>query len=169
MTVKKIEIANTRNADSRTAESDFTIEELKEATEIHIKEVGSCCDFFAEKIHEAGILHDWSKRENFYEEYGPLCMSGVVDEEFKANPWYKKHIFEERHHVNDDFKPDVNLIDILEHIADVVASGRGRAGHLTSDYMDIDPKLLYLAYWNTIQLLDSNIEVEDEEYRDYLD
>lgn len=166
---EKIKIQNTRNADSRTAEEDFTIEDLKQATETHIENVGKCMDFFAEKIHEAGVLHDFTKRENFYEEYGPLCMSKVVDDEFKSNPWYKKHIFEERHHVNEDFKTDVNFIDLIEHICDVVEAGNGRAGHLTSAYMDIDPKLLYLAYWNTIALLNANVEVEDEDYRDYLD
>lgn len=164
---EKIKLENTRNADSRTADADFTMDDLKVATEQHIKEVGMCMDFFANKIHKAGLVHDWSKRQNFEEEYGPLCMRGVVDDEFKADPWYKKHIYEERHHINEDFKPDVNLIDVLEKIADTVSAGRGRAGHLTSAYMDIDPKLLYLAYWNTIKLLDDNVEVEDEEYRDY--
>ncbi len=156
---KKIMLQDTHNADSRTASADFTMDDLREATKIHIKEVGECMDFFADKIHEAGLIHDWTKMDNFAEEYGPLCMSGVVDEEFKADPWYSRHIYTERHHVNDDAKVDCNLIDILEKIADTVTAGKGRAGHLSSEYIDVDPMLLYRAYWNTVKMLDDATEV----------
>ena len=160
---EKIPLKDTHNADSRTADANFTIEDLKLATEQHIQEVGMCMDFFANMCHRAGKVHDWTKMDNFYEEYGPLCMSRVVDDEFKADPWYQRHIYTERHHVEEDAKVDVNLCDILEHIADVVAAGKGRTGHLSSKYIDIDPKLLYRAYWNTVKLLDDNTEVIEEE------
>lgn len=159
----KIILEDTHNADSRTASDDFTMEDLREATETHIREVGICMDFFADKIREAGSIHDWTKMDNFEEEYGPLCMSGVTDEEFKADPWYARHIYTERHHVNDDAKVDVNLIDIFEKIADTVTAGKGRAGHLTSKYIDVSPELLYRAYWNTVKLLDDNTEVHQKE------
>lgn len=159
---EKIQLQDTHNADSRTASEDFTIDDLKQATETHIKEVSECMDFFANMCHRAGKIHDWTKMDNFYEEYGPLCMSRVVDDEFKANPWYQRHIYSERHHVEEDAKVDVNLIDILEHIADVVAAGKGRAGHLSSKYIDIDTDLLYRAYWNTVRLLDDHTEVVKE-------
>lgn len=162
MTDEKIILQDTHNADSRTADSDFTMGDLREATKAHIDEVGRCMDFFANKIHEAGLVHDWTKLDNFLEEYGPLCMRGVVDEEFKADPWYSRHIYTERHHVEEDAKVDVNLIDILEKIADTVCAGKGRAGHLSSKYIDIDPKLLYRAYWNTVALLDNATEVKED-------
>lgn len=158
----KIIIKNTCNADSRTAKPGFTMDDVKVATEEHIKDVQKGMKFFADKLIEAGKRHDWTKMDNFEKEYGPLVCSKVVDEEFKANPWWSRHVFEERHHVNIDFKPDVNLIDIFEHLVDDTVSGRGRSGHLTSEWMDIDPKLLYLAYWNTIRMLNDVVQVSND-------
>lgn len=163
MADKKIMIADTHNADSRTADSDFTIDDLREATKIHIKEVGECMDFFADKIHEAGIIHDWTKMDNFSEAYGPLVMSGVTDDEFRADPWYETHIYTERHHIDEDAKTDLNLVDVIEKICDTVTAGKGRAGHLSSKYIDVDPMLLYRAYWNTVRMLDEATEVVKED------
>ena len=159
----KIIINDTHNADSRTADEDFTIEDLKVATESHIKDVRRGMAFFAEKLIEAGKNHDHTKMENFYEEYGPLCMSRVVDDEFKADPWYSKHIFEERHHLNDNVPEDVDLIDYLEMLVDTVMAGRGRSGHLTSKYIEIDPKVLYRAYWNSVKKLNDIVQVANSE------
>ena len=75
---EKIILQDTRNADSRTALDDFTMDELREATKTHIREVGECMDFFANKLHKAGKIHDWTKLDNFAESYGPLVMSGVT-------------------------------------------------------------------------------------------
>ncbi|MBQ6219985.1 MAG: hypothetical protein IJH63_00550 [Methanobrevibacter sp.] len=158
----KIIIKNTCNADSRTMKSNATLDDVKIATEEHIHDVQKGMKFFAEKLIEAGKNHDHTKLENFEKEYGALVMSRVMDDEFKANPWWSKHVFGERHHVNIDFKADCNLIDIFEHICDDVMSGRGRAGHLTSAFMDIDPKLLYLAYWNTVRMLDNVVQVSNK-------
>ena len=152
-------IHDTKNADSRTADENLTLESLKEATEIHIDEVSECMDFFAAKLIEAGNNHDWTKLDNFDEEYGPLVLSGISNEEFQASDWHNRHIFTERHHIGHDAKVDVNLVDVIEHICDVVAAGKGRAGHISSMYCDIDPKLLYRAYWNTIRLLDENTKI----------
>ena len=66
---EKIILQDTRNADSRTALDDFTIDELREATKTHIREVGECMDFFANKLHKAGKIHDWTKLDNFAESY----------------------------------------------------------------------------------------------------
>lgn len=155
----KIIIKDTHNADSRTMDDNATMDDLLLATQEHIKDVQKGMEFFAEKLIEAGQKHDWTKIDNFENEYGPLCMSKVVDDEFMADPWWSKHIYNERHHVNVDFRPDVDLVDIFEHLVDDTMSGRGRAGHLTSAYQDIDPKLLYLAYWNTIRKLNDVIQV----------
>lgn len=165
MTDDKIMLRDTHNADSRTADHAFTMDNLKEATKIHIEEVGAVMDYFASKLHEAGRIHDWTKMYNFEESYGPLVMSGVTDDKFKADPWYSTHIFTERHHLNDDAKVDANLLDVLEMIADVVTAGKGRSGHLTSKFMDIDPMLLYRCFWNTIKMVDdiTYLETEDNE------
>lgn len=155
----KIIIKDTSNADSRTGKN-ITRDSLYNDTVEHIKDVQKGMNFLADQIVNAGKTHDWTKLDNFDKEYCPLVLSGKTNEEFMASDWHERHIFTERHHVNHDAKADVNLIDILEHIVDVVMAGNGRAGHISSRYCDIDPNLLYRAYWNTIRMLDDIVEVE---------
>ena len=122
----KIIINDTHNADSRTADEDFTIEDLKVATESHIKDVRRGMAFFAEKLIEAGKNHDHTK-------------------------------------LNDNVPEDVDLIDCLEMLVDTVMAGRGRSGHLTSKYIEIDPKVLYRAYWNSVKKLNDIVQVANSE------
>lgn len=158
----KIIIKDTHNADSRTG-SNITRDSLYHDTIEHIKDVQMGMCFFADMMIDAGQKHDWTKLDNFDEEYCPLVLSGKTNEEFMASDWHERHIFTERHHVGHDAKVDVNLIDILEHIADVVMAGNGRSGHISSKYCDIDSSLLYRAYWNTIRMLDDVVEVREDE------
>ena len=158
----KIIIKNTSDADSRTAGDDLTKEGLYDATVTHIDDVTRIMDFFGEQLHEIGLKHDWTKVGANFDDYSEVVLAGLSEEEFEQTEWCQRHYFEERHHVNDDAKPDVNLLDCLEHIADVVSAGKGRTGHVSSKYCDISPLLLYRMYWNTIRLLDDIIEVEDE-------
>lgn len=162
----KILIKNTAYADSRTAPEDMTKEKLYEATEAHIEEVGRIMDWFGEQLHEIGLKHDFTKMGSNFEEYAEVALAHLPEGEFEKTDWCQRHYFEERHHVNDQAWPDVNLFDCLEHIADVVAAGKGRAGHVASKYCDINPILLYRAYWNTIRLLDDVLEVSDDEKKE---
>ena len=159
----RIIIKNTQYADSRTAPDDLTKEKLYNATTEHIKDVGKAMDFFAEKIHEAGLKHDYTKISDF-DEYAEDVLSGYIDEDFKKRPWYKKHIYEERHHLNADCPLDVNLFDVLEMIADCVTAGKGRFGRVTPEYLNLsDPSILTRAYFNTVKLLDDIVEVSNAE------
>lgn len=158
----KILIKNTSDADSRTADDDLTKEKLYDATEAHIEEVGRIMDWFGEQLHEIGLKHDFTKVGANFEEYSEVVLARLPEGEFEKTNWCQRHYFEERHHVNDQAWPNVNLLDCLEHIADVVAAGKGRAGHVASKYCDINPLLLYRMYWNTIRLLDDIIEVSDD-------
>ena len=159
----KIIIKNTAYADSRTAPDDITKEKLYEDTEEHIQDVQKAMDFFAEKIHEAGIKHDYTKIQ-YFDEYAENVLSEHTDEEFKNWPWYQRHVYEERHHLNADCPLDVNLFDVLEMIADCVMAGRGRFGRVTPEYLNLsDPSILIRAYFNTVKLLDDVVEVSDEE------
>lgn len=160
--MKKIILKNTQNADSRTADENLTLETLREATEQHINEVNQCMDMIGDMIKEAGKNHDWTKLDNFEKEYGPLVLSGIPNEEFIASDWHNRHIFTERHHITWDPKPDMNLIDVIEHICDVVCAGKGRSGRITSKNCEMDPKQLYRAYWNTVKLVDDNTELEND-------
>jgi len=157
----KIIIKNTQYADSRTAPDDLTKDKLYEATELHINDVSRVMDYFGKRLHEIGLKHDWTKMGANFNEYAEVVLAGLNEEEFEQTEWCQNHYFLERHHVNDQSFPDITLLDILEHIADVVCAGKGRAGHVSSRYCDINPLLLYRAYWGTIRLLDELIEVED--------
>lgn len=159
----KIIIKNTKYADSRTADSDITKEKLYEATEEHVKDVSRVMDWFGKQLHEIGLKHDFTKLGANFEEYSEVVLAKLPEEEFENTDWCQRHYFEERHHVNDQSHVDVNLFDCLEHIADVVTAGKGRAGHVASKYCDINPLLLYRMYWNTIRLLDDVLEVSDDE------
>ena len=80
--MKKIIIKDSRNADSRTADKELTEETLKESTLTHINEVGACIDLMADKLHEIGKNHDWTKIEYFDEfvKYGSAINgSGSLD------------------------------------------------------------------------------------------
>ena len=158
----KIIIKNTKYADSRTADGDNTRDKLYDATIHHVNDVKRGMDYFVELIHEAGEKHDYTKLDCFDKVYAPLVLSKKKNSEFESQEWFQRHITEERHHVNHNAHADVNLIDILEHITDVVMSGNGRAGHITSQYCDISPDLLYRAYWNTVRMLDDVVEVAKE-------
>lgn len=158
----KIYIKDTRYADSRTG-ANIIRDTLYHDTVEHIKDVQMGMCFFADMMISAGEKHDWTKMDNFDEDFCALVLSEHTDEEFKASDWYERHIYTERHHVNHDAKSDVNLIDIFEHIADVVMAGNGRSGHISSKYCDINPLLLYRAYWNTIRMLDDVVEVKKDE------
>ena len=162
----KIIIKNTKDADGRTAGDDLTKERLYEATEIHVNDVLRVMDWFGKQLHEIGLKHDYTKLGANFEEYSEVVLKGLSEEEFEQTNWCQRHYFEERHHVNDQAWPDVNLLDILEHIADIVTAGKGRAGHVASKYCDINPILLYRAYWNTIRLLDDIIVVSNAEELD---
>ena len=162
MTIKII-IKNTEYADSRTAPDDITKEKLYDATVEHIKDVQKAMDYFANLIHDAGLKHDFTKI-SYFDEYAENVLSGHTDEEFKNRPWYQRHVYEERHHLNADCPLDVNLFDVLEMIADCVMAGKGRFGRVTPEYLNLsDPSILVRAYYNTVKLLDDIVEVSNAE------
>ena len=157
----KIIIKNTQYADSRTAPDDLTKDKLYDDTEEHLKDVQKGMDFFAEKLHEAGLKHDWTKI-SYFDQYAEDVLSEHTDEDFKKRPWSQKHIYEERHHLNADCPLDVTLIDVFEMIADCVMAGKGRFGRVTPEYLNLsDPSILIRAYFNTVKLLDDVVEIED--------
>ena len=66
-------------------------------------------------------------------------------------------------HLPDNVPEDVDLIDCIEMLVDTVMAGRGRSGHLTSKYIEIDPKVLYRAYWNSVKKLNDIVQVANSE------
>jgi len=59
---------------------------------------------------------------------------------------------------SDGIPSDVNLIDVLDMIADCVMAGMARTGNVYP--LDIKPDILMIAFNNTVELLKNKIIVE---------
>ena len=71
--------------------------------------------------------------------------------DFRESEWYKMHIKTERHHINDYVQENVDLIDVLEMIADCTSAGLARSGDVRE--ITIDKDVLYKAFQNTCKLV----------------
>lgn len=165
-----ITIRKSPEADSRTSKADATVEDLRDSTISHIKDVTNGLDFIAELIKLRGSKHDNTKICNM-EEFNAALKSGHI----KDTLWYKKHITQERHHLKSNVPEDVNLIDVIEHVVDCTMAGLGRSGEIFD--VDLSPELLEVAVKNTVELLKNNTTVvtskdessEEENIRNILD
>ena len=155
----RIKIGKSPSADSRTAKKKITKDELLKSSEMHIGDVQKACAFLALNLLEAGVHHDHTKISGIDDFYADFT-SGAITEDFKGRKWYSEQHLTERHHLTDRCPEDVNLIDVLERIADIVTAGLARSGEVYDDMLG--PEVLAKAYKNTIELLKQNIEVFDE-------
>lgn len=152
-----IEINKSPNGDSRTAKKDTTFEEFQASTDMHREDVKNMCYMLADMLRKAGDEHDWTKKEKeaeFFEEF--KTKKGKT---FMKGPWYQYHIHNERHHINSYVHNDVNLIDVLEMIADCCCAGMARSGEVRE--IEIDPKVLMKAFKNTCYLVKDSIHLND--------
>lgn len=152
ITIKQSKTADTRTCDVATV----TEAQLLESSKQHIGDVEKALGFFAGALHRASATHDWDKLEfiaGFYADF---------QTKFKETRWWDKHRRISRHHLNyDDGVPDdVNLIDVLEYIADCVMAGMGRSGSVYE--LTLSDEVLQKAFKNTVELLKSQVKVEDE-------
>jgi len=157
-----IKIKSTKNADSKSTTigaANVTLNELYENSRTHAIDVGKGMNYIAELIMNAGVRHDWTKLDHGIHDFHDIFVQGLTAEEFRKQEWFQRHIHEERHHVKDYCHDDVNLIDIIEHIVDIVMAGMGRSGEVTPD--ELDPEILAKAYANTIKLMSNVVELEE--------
>ncbi|MCL2128733.1 MAG: hypothetical protein FWH35_00065 [Treponema sp.] len=153
-----IQIKKSPSADSRTPRGDVSKEELLNSTLMHIGDVQKVLSFLANKLIEAGTVHDHTKIsgiDDFYNDFKNVSPGDA----FKAGKWFSEQHLTERHHLPDRCPDDVNLIDVMERVADSVAAGMARSGSVYDD--PIDPEILQKAYKNTFKLLIDNVEVID--------
>ncbi len=153
--MNKIKIKKSPTADSRTCDwSKVSKEELLEASKIHIEDIKKGFKFFSYLIERQAALHDLSKISHI-DDFHRNFATG-----FKEEDWWEYHQSVERHHFSDPkyIPDDVNLIDILDQIVDGVMAGMARSGSYRQEI--IHPDLLNRAYYNTINLLLDNVEVE---------
>ena len=148
------------NGDTRTANGDIDFATFHKANARHREDVANAMDFLASEITYAGASHDHTKtgkdEEEFYKEFNEYRKTG---EDFKNSPWYQMHIREEKHHLNSYVHKDVDLIDVLEMIADCVCAGLARSGEVRP--IEISPDVLALAVQNTADLIEKQCVLID--------
>ena len=142
-------------ADTRTCDyANVTKEQLKESSYQHIVDVFKAMAFFRDAILIAAERHDYDKLtdiDGFHRDF----IGG-----FKNTTWWDNHRKVNRHHLNvaDGIPNDVNLIDVLDMIADMVVARKGRGADF---FIGIHPDILMAAFANTVELLDKEVVVEN--------
>ena len=151
-----IRIQKSQTADTRTCDyTKVTQDELQASSKQHINDVRRALVFFAVQLDEAAQNHDTDKIadiEGFHADF----LTG-----FQKTEWWDRHRKLNRHHLTyeDGIPGDVNLIDVLDFIADVTMAGMGRSGDVYPAYLP--PELLERAFQNTMALLKAQVVVED--------
>lgn len=150
-----ITIKPSTTADTRTCDFANTSKEtLLASSRQHIGDVVQALAFFSGMLVKAAGDHDYDKLtaiDWFHSDF----ITG-----FKQTGWWDNHRKIHRHHID---KPDgvpegINLIDVLEHIADCVMAGMARSGSVYE--LKLSDELLQRAFKNTVDLLKSNVRVE---------
>lgn len=156
----KIKVKHNPNGDTRFAPKDVTFEQFEEANESHISDVKRLMYRISDMVSTAGDHHDFTKRtlkHKFFDDFKSTLEHGT---NFVDGEWYKLHVVNERHHLDNHVPTDVNLIDVIEMLADGVCAGMARSGEVRD--MSIAPEILEKAVQNTIQMMKSMIEVVDD-------
>lgn len=155
-----IVIRKNPNGDTRTAPKGITFEEFEKANDMHRSDVSAVMDLLGGMIFRAGSYHDFTKKSQERMFYRDFCTTLNDGTDFVNSEWYQLHVKAERHHLLSHCPEDVNLIDVLEMIADCVCAGMARSGKVRS--LEISDDILRAAVNNTADLIMSMIVVEDE-------
>jgi len=131
-------------------------EEVFDSTISHIADVACVLENIVEELRARAIKHDHTKaeyRQKFYKAFQNRFQN---DDE-----WWTFHKETERHHLDESFD-DIDLIDVLEHLADGLAASCARRGKDDVYPPRIDPILLEKAMLNTFYKLLESVEIIDE-------
>src|ERR1700733_414303 len=149
-----IEIEQSKTADTRSCDFANTSKEtLLASSHQHIHDVRQALIYFREMIEDASARHDHDKIsdiDGFHRDF----VTG-----FAQTTWWDNHRKVNRHHLlqADGVPADVNLIDVLDMIADCVMAGMARSGSVYP--LNIDAEVLRQAFDNTVELLKSQVKV----------
>lgn len=153
-----IEIKKNPNGDTRTAPKGIAFEQFQEANDMHIDDVGKVMHALSRFVDMAGRSHDFTKKSRermFYRDFVNTQENG---EDFVNGEWYQLHVKAERHHLLSNCPDDVNLIDVLEMIADCTCAGLARSGEIRD--LEIDNDILNRAAKNTAELIKNMVTVK---------
>ena len=150
--MEKIEIRKNPYGDSRTAPKDTDFISFSEATDWHRSDVRKVMVCIADMIKEAG-KNKKKKKTGEYEIEFFRDLKAALDgkQEFIDGTWWPMHVTAERHHLLAHCPDDVNLVDVLEMIADCTLAGLTRSG--TVRPVEINDEILKKAVDNTVQLI----------------
>lgn len=152
-----IEVEKSPTADTRTCDvANVSKHMLLESSRNHIMDVGKALALFSSMLSDAAVRHDYDKLTAinwFFSDF----QTG-----FSSTGWWENHRKIHRHHLNyeDGIPPDVNLLDVLEYIADCVMAGMARSGRVYDVQLSDD--VLRDAFVNTVELLKSQVVVVKE-------
>lgn len=154
-----IEIKKNPNGDTRTAPKGITFEQFQEANDMHISDVESVMHALSRFVDMAGKNHDFTKKSRermFYRDFVDTQENGA---DFVNGEWYQLHVKAERHHLLSNCPDDVNLIDVLEMIADCTCAGLERSGEIRD--LEIDNDILNRAVKNTAEMIKNMVSVKE--------
>lgn len=149
-----ITILPSPTADTRTCDyAKVSKETLYDSSIQHIGDVRRALGFFAGMAYQAADEHDRDKLSDiggFHADF----LTG-----FEQTGWWDRHRTFNRHHLEqeDGIPTDVNLIDVLDYIADCVMAGKARSG--TVYPLVLPAELLERAFQNTVTLLKDEVVV----------
>lgn len=157
--IHKSETADTRTCDFTKVDKDT----LHASSVQHISDVREALRFFSDHLKLAAQNHDTDKLTDiagFHRDF----VTG-----FKQTEWWDRHRQLNRHHINydDGIRDDINLIDVLDFIADCVMAGMARSGSVYT--LLLRPDVLGLAFQNTVKLLKDQVVVDDAVKGDRVD
>lgn len=151
---KLIKIKHSPNADTRTCDvTQVSKQELLANSLQHIADVGQALGFFAAKLTQAASVHDYDKLTDIDQFFADFRTN------FQQTRWWDNHRQIHRHHLgqSDGVPKDVNLLDVLEMVADCTMAGLARSGEVYP--IELPDELLQTALANTTELLLSITEV----------
>jgi len=110
---------------------NFTKDDLKRVTDKHRDDVKKLMGILAGNLKLRANKHDQHKFDTM-DKFFDYAKNGFSSRGLK-NDWYKEHRKHERHHLQDfptcvPIHPDVDLLDVLECLADAVAASKARHG-----------------------------------------
>jgi hypothetical protein len=149
-----IAIEPSPTADTRTCDvTTVTKQQLLNSSRQHIEDVQQGLFFFQTLLASAARRHDTDKItdiDGFYRDF---------QTKFAQTAWWDTHRAINRHHLThaDGVPPDVNLIDVLDFIADCVMAGMARSGSVYP--LALPPELLERAFQNTVERLKAEVVV----------
>jgi hypothetical protein len=148
-----IAIQPSQTADTRTCDyANVSKETLLASSQQHIQDVRRALDFFRSVLANAMRNHDPDKITDI-DRFHADFVTG-----FAQTGWWDRHRQLNRHHLThaDGVPADVNLIDVMDFIADCVI-GMARSGSVYP--LQLPPELLDRAFQNTVKLLKSQVMV----------